>query len=59
MDYYKKKKIDNLILLVIFIVGIGLQFVGQSIESYVGLAIQLISLVLLLTVLFLYNKRFK
>lgn len=59
MDYYKKKKINNLILLVIFIVGIVLQIVGQSIESYVGLAIQLISLVLLLTVLFLYNKRFK
>lgn len=58
MDYYKKKVVKNIILAVIFVIGVVLQIVGQSIESYTGLAIQVVSLVLLLVTLFTYNRRF-
>lgn len=59
MDYYNKKLIKNLILFVIFIVGVVLQILGQRIESYMGLAIQFVSLIMLLLVLFIYNKRYQ
>lgn len=59
MDYYKKSKVKNLILFVIFAIGVYLQFYGHSIESKTGLVIQFLSLVLILTVLFLYNRRHK
>ena len=59
MDYYKKKIIRNVILAVIFVIGVILQIVGRSIESYTGLALQGVSLVLLLIALFTYNRRFR
>lgn len=59
MDYYGKKIANNLILGVLFVIGIILQFVGHSIESVIGLVIQIISLTVVLTVLFIYNKRYK
>lgn len=57
MDYYKKEKINNWILFVIFVVGIILQFVGHSRVGYPALGLQFISLFMLLLVLFIYNKR--
>lgn len=40
MDYYKKQKISNLILFVIFVVGVILQFVGHSQTGYPALGLQ-------------------
>ena len=59
MDYYRGKIVRNIILLVIFIVGIILQFYGHSIESIKGLGIQFVSLVVLLIVMYLYNRRYR
>lgn len=59
MDYYKKRILNNLILFVLFVIGVVLQFIGQRNESITGLVIQIISLIILLTVLFLYNRRSK
>ncbi|MDD7463592.1 MAG: hypothetical protein SOW41_04735 [Anaerococcus sp.] len=58
MDYYKKRKLSNIFLLILFIIGVILQFVGHSNTGYKYLAIQLVSLVILLVVLYLYNRRF-
>lgn len=58
MDIYKKKKLKNFGLFLIFVLGIVLQFEGKKIESVTGLVIQLISLAILLLVLYLYNRRF-
>ncbi|MGF0039969.1 DUF6903 family protein [Peptoniphilaceae bacterium SGI.131] len=59
MDYYKKKKIGNVILSLIFIIALILQVVGHANNSYYGLLIQFISVGLLIFVLYLYNKRHK
>lgn len=59
MDYYKKNIIKNIILAILFIIGVYLQFVGHSNESKTGLLIQIISLTILLTILHLYNRRHK
>ena len=57
MDYYKKRKIDNLILLILFVVGVVLQFLGHRKAGYGPLLIQFLSLAILLLVLYLYNRR--
>ena len=57
MDYYKKQKVNNLILFLVFVVGIILQVVGHSKVGYGALGIQFISLILLILVLYLYNRR--
>ncbi|MDY3005568.1 DUF6903 family protein [Anaerococcus porci] len=58
MDYYKKKKMANLILGLIFIIAVILQFIGHATTGYKYLFIQIISLGLLLLDLYLYNRRF-
>lgn len=57
MDYYKKRKIGNLILLILFVVGVVLQFLGHRKAGYGPLLIQFLSLAILLLVLYLYNRR--
>ncbi|WP_306484499.1 hypothetical protein [Anaerococcus sp.] len=57
MDYYKKRKIDNLVLLILFVVGVVLQFLGHRKAGYGPLFIQFLSLAILLLVLYLYNRR--
>lgn len=57
MDYYKKRKIDNLMLLILFVVGVVLQFLGHRKAGYGPLLIQFLSLAILLLVLYLYNRR--
>lgn len=59
MDYYNKKIVRNLILALLFTIGVVLQFVGHSIESIAGLVIQIVSLAIILTVLFIYNRRYR
>ena len=58
MDYYKKRKAKNLILGLIFILGVILQFIGHARSGYPSLFIQMVSLAMLLSVLYLYNRRF-
>ena len=57
MDYYKKQKMNNLILFVTFVAGVILQFIGHSKTGYPALGLQFISLFMLLLVLYIYNKR--
>ncbi|MDO5027697.1 MAG: hypothetical protein Q4E36_00400 [Bacillota bacterium] len=59
MDYYKKKKVKNLFLLVLFVLGIYLQVQGHKIVGYKGLFIQILSLGLLILILYIYNRRHK
>lgn len=59
MDIYQKKKLKNVLLLIIFIIGIGLQIFGHRTEGIKGLMIQFISLVVLLTILYIYNKQYE
>ena len=58
MDYYKKRKAKNLILGLIFILGVILQFIGHARSGYPYLFIQMVSLAMLFSVLYLYNRRF-
>lgn len=58
MDYYKKRKLNNIILFILFVIGVILQFVGHSKNGYTYLGIQFVSLAILLVVLYLYNKRY-
>ena len=57
MDYYKKQKANNIVLFLMFILGIILQFIGHSKAGYKALGIQFISLIILVLVLYLYNRR--
>lgn len=57
MDYYKKKVYSNILLAVLFIIGVILQIFGHRQVGYKGLFIQLGSLLILILVLFLYNRR--
>ena len=53
------KVIKNVILLVVFAVCVGLVIIGQRNISLTGLAMELIGLVGLLVLLFLYNRTYK
>lgn len=57
MDYYKKQRVNNVILFLVFVLGIILQFIGHSKTGYKALGIQFVSLILLVLVLYLYNRR--
>lgn len=57
MDYYKKEKLNNIVLFIIFVLGVILQFVGHRKAGYGPLLIQFVSLALMILVLFLYNRR--
>ncbi len=59
MDFYTKKKLANIGLAVLFILGLILQFVGLGRTGYGGLALQFISLALLIVILCLYNRRYQ
>lgn len=58
MDYYKKRRMANVILGIIFIIAVILQFIGHATTGYKYLFIQIVSLALLLVILYLYNRRF-
>lgn len=53
------KVIKNVILLAVFVVCLGLVIVGQRNISLTGLSMELIGLVGLLVLLFLYNRKYK
>lgn len=49
----------NIIAVVVFVVSFGLVCYGQSQVGYVGLAMELVGLIGLLVLLYLYNKKYK
>ena len=51
--------VRNIIMAVVFVVGLALVIIGQKNISGTGLAMQLVGLVGLLTELFIYNHRYK
>lgn len=53
------KVIKNVILLVVFVACLGLVIIGQRNISLTGLSMELIGLVGLLVLLFLYNRKYK
>ena len=53
------KVIKNVILLVVFVVCLGLVIIGQRNISLTGLSMELIGLVGLFVLLFLYNRKYK
>ena len=51
--------VRNLIMIIVFIVCLALIIIGQKNISDSGLAMELIGLVGLLTLLFIYNRRYQ
>lgn len=51
--------VRNIIMLIVFIVSLALIIIGQKHIGVPGLMQELIGLVGLLTILFVYNKRYK
>ncbi|MFC4803670.1 DUF6903 family protein [Filifactor villosus] len=59
MDIYAKKKRKRILMALAFLVGVALQVAGQRREGYEGLLIQLLSLVILLVDLYIYNRQYR
>lgn len=59
MGIYAKKKRKMMLMALAFLVGVALQVVGQSREGYEGLLIQILSLVILLVDLYVYNRQYR
>lgn len=59
MDMYKKAILRNLILGILMIIALVLQWIGRKNEGLYGLGVQFVSLVIILFVLWEYNRRFK
>lgn len=58
-DIYQKKTKRIILRIIIFIIGVVLQIIGQGLNGYRGLGIQFVSLILLLLVLWDYNRGYK
>ncbi|MBP2001456.1 hypothetical protein J2Z69_002501 [Paenibacillus shirakamiensis] len=54
-----KENLRSLLVLIVFIVGIGLVIVGQRHIGAPGLGIMLLGLAMLISLLWLYNRKFK
>ena len=54
-----KEKIINLVLVICFILSVSLIIVGQKNISIVGFANEMIGLIGLLLVLFVYNRKYR
>lgn len=59
MDIYAKKKRKRILMALAFLVGVALRVAGQRREGYEGLLIQLLSLVILLVDLYIYNRQYR
>lgn len=51
--------VKNLIMVIVFIVCLALVIIGQKTISVTGLVTQLVGLIGLLTLLFIYNHKYK
>ena len=54
-----KEKIINLVLVICFILSVSLIIVGQKNVSIVGFANEIIGLIGLLVILFIYNRKYR
>lgn len=59
MDVYKKDLFRKIIMTVGVVLGLYLQWIGRATSGTTGLAIQFVSLAILLNVLWIYNRKFK
>lgn len=59
MDSYRVNKLKNIAMIVAFAFGIALQFIGQRMIGYPGMALQMVSLAIMLVVLDAYNRRYR
>lgn len=53
------RTVINLIMILVFVVCLGLIIYGQKNIGITGLLLELIGLIGLLTLLFIYNRRYK
>ncbi len=54
-----KNYLRNLIMLIVFIVGLGLVVVGQKHIGAPGLGLMLLGLAMMICLLWLYNRKYK
>lgn len=59
MNDFLKNYLRMLLMLIVFIVGVGLVIVGQKDIGAPGLALMLLGLAMLITLLWLYNRKYK
>ncbi|MNM77252.1 hypothetical protein D3C81_890980 [compost metagenome] len=59
MNDYIKNYLRNLLMLIVFIVGLGLVIVGQKHIGPSGLGLMLLGLAMLISLLWLYNRKYK
>ncbi|WP_410767730.1 DUF6903 family protein [Fontibacillus sp. BL9] len=59
MNDYIKNYLRYLVMLIVFLVGLGLVVVGQKHIGAPGLGLMLIGLALLIGLLWLYNRKYK
>lgn len=54
-----KEKLRGVLMLIVFIVGIGLVVIGQKNIGAPGLGLMLLGLAMLISLLWLYNRKYK
>ncbi|MGG3283780.1 DUF6903 family protein [Paenibacillus solani] len=59
MNDFLKNYLRMLLMLIVFIVGVGLVIVGQKDIGAPGLGLMLLGLAMLITLLWLYNRKYK
>ncbi|KOP66362.1 hypothetical protein AMS62_14835 [Bacillus sp. FJAT-18019] len=59
MNDFLKNYLRTLLMLIVFIVGVGLVIVGQKDIGAPGLGLMLLGLAMLITLLWLYNRKYK
>lgn len=53
------RRVQNIIMSIVALVAYGMIIVGQKHVGYIGLAVELIGLIVLVALLFIYNSRYK
>lgn len=53
------RKIQNIIMLVVAVVAYAMIIIGQKNVGYTGLAVELVGLIILILLLYVYNRRYK
>lgn len=53
------RKIQNIIMIVLFVISVIVIFIGQRNVGYAGLGLEILGLFGLISILFTYNRRYK
>ncbi len=56
---HMSKKVQNIIMLIAAVVAYGMIIMGQKNIGYTGLMIEIVGLIILVALLFIYNNRYK